>query len=1786
MQTNTLRPIGSAFGCAHSLRMVFSRLAGIRPLGATRGLAAPRIPGLAWALVAALGTIMAGATTRGQGHARPDSLGVLAGSDAQLRDNIDQDSIGGGCIKFGLVPVNPYPGGGSYPAGTTLGPNSITLPGCGAQCVWLETRISNWACSGGTMGTWVARIGPESVLPAGIEKCDRACASAANCTAAGFGPGTGADCGTYEPGLCNQAFMQQAAQQPTAMNFDIEACNATNLECGGTQTVNPGLVDTGSVRYGSTAVVNVTAGFSGSATINFQNPNVDTLFQDGNQTQIPIGQLVGATITVPAAGSCCFGLGTPGEGCLDDVTECECNTQPAPRVFHPNQPCPPGGAPCTNDCNANMIPDHCDIDCALPGCNVPGCTAPGCNNPGCRQSEDCDNDGIPDECCPDGIGIAMSDGTDDNFVVPEPSSPRPELQAFLTCPLGTQGFDEAINDRCFGHTFENLPTKLLGAILILRVRAQGGGASNDALSLGIKPGCTPTLAWSHFIGDQGAAPGLVPGVWSGGRVETITLDLEALPNAVGPPTNLLNLIKSEGALDIRIQDDTNVDLVELLMEVCPSDCNDNDIRDVCDIASGHSQDCNGNGIPDECECAPPFADSIVAGDSGSVQLAGPYRQLHRWLYLKQTRYDDPGDLTGGGEHVFVYRSRPVFDQASGMTQVDWTNFGKWPKTFPYKQRRSKSNSTCQDTAGVCDSDSDCRWHEFQTGLRRQGPLLYEEPDSKGTAAQDFGQLCPVQLQMQFYDVDVPWLAWLYFLVSLLFVVGICIATIPSGPAGCLIAIGLFEAFLIYLGPALPPQRTRVASLDQNVDINTIQPPTTPFFECQEFTLSNTLSGTARIQLDWKLWATGPANLTPTPCNFTCCYPLQTAASGPTADTDLNHFSYGQESATELSFFANVEGDILRDASTLPASPPRTREIRFAVDADGDDTTGGPAPLCGAECYVAVTEEYEQGAPVPGGPCPIGPPCAPTWDMRISTSVWCWKCPCPGAPPTWVQNLNAVAPYDLFVGQRAARVTARMQDIGNPVCGMSAWAVLYEGGVPLSMQPGDPCNNRLPIAIERDTLCPWVEDVEFIDTTGATPGVFARPIVVTFNEAMAPIDPSDPSDITIVPSVPLTGGLDASAPRVLFIYANTPGNVFPPGRYVMTISGSVTDVDIVQGNPLNGDEVGTCGDPFVFGFCVPDEQFFSTNSAGTPKDHFAGGEPIYVRGTGMSPGSHLLYLVESEGVEDPGGLLVDRSDNGPTGYTIVSGSTLPVTGIGIAVTDGEYCVVADLNNNGRFDLTDRVVGLCEMGLSVGNPCDSSLPGKVAWWDLDEVMPGGPVAELMDSNHGEVFGAGSTPLFGVVGLGRYFDGASYVGVADDDDLDINPAEFSIDAWVWVDSTKGNGGGIIGKGVGMSGQGYDLIVNLDQGVYRPALLLEDGFISIQVPSTLAIPPDEWVHLAVTAAVQGDGGPLHVRFYVNGPPADGPYSVATAGTFDNTDDLRIGNSAVAGFHEGILDEVQLFDRAITDAEVDFIYRRGGAGKCLPAVPQPPNFGDDTCQTSGADLNTPCSTSADCTVTGSACGLKSRYLSIRPGTAAVAGETPTSIQVEIVSMKQCAGGINAGRGCTLNSHCPGSTCVNSPNIGDIWWARPEVNIPNSPNTGLRGAPLQCTTTPNSQVWTSGVLHLWGQAVVPGSTYNVRMCDASGSNCSTPLLVATAKWGDVIRAFGGGSQPNFGDVSAIVAKFGNVASAPNTARTDIVGPQAPGTPNTPNQGTNFADVSNDVSAFSGFAYPYTVSACP
>src|SRR5947207_4020239 len=93
---------------------------------------------------------------------------------------------------------------------------------------------------------------------------------------------------------------------------------------------------------------------------------------------------------------------------------------------------------------------------------------------------------------------------------------------------------------------------------------------------------------------------------------------------------------------------------------------------------------------------------------------------------------------------------------------------------------------------------------------------------------------------------------------------------------------------------------------------------------------------------------------------------------------------------------------------------------------------------------------------------------------------------------------------------------------------------------------------------------------------------------------------------------------------------------------------------------------------------------------------------------------------------------------------------------------------------------------------------------------------------------------------------------------------------------------------------------------------------------------------HIALTY----DGATL--KFYVNGV-LDGT-TATTLTPVTNANPVTIGawqsvSLGVIQHWAGRIDEVEIFDRALTVTEVGNIYNAGSGGKCKPCMPPPPNM-------------------------------------------------------------------------------------------------------------------------------------------------------------------------------------------------------------------------------------------------------
>ena len=192
-----------------------------------------------------------------------------------------------------------------------------------------------------------------------------------------------------------------------------------------------------------------------------------------------------------------------------------------------------------------------------------------------------------------------------------------------------------------------------------------------------------------------------------------------------------------------------------------------------------------------------------------------------------------------------------------------------------------------------------------------------------------------------------------------------------------------------------------------------------------------------------------------------------------------------------------------------------------------------------------------------------------------------------------------------------------------------------------------------------------------------------------------------------------------------------------------------------------------------------------------------------------------------------------------------------------------------------------------------------------------------------NNGAISGA--TRTTGRFGGALSFDGVDdWVTVADAASLDLTSG-MTLEAWVKPSTLGGWRTAILKETTG--GLAYALYGNDD--VPRPASYVNVGGLDQSVPGTAALSTTDWTHLAATF----DGATL--RLYVNGALTN---SNAVAGQLiTTTGALRIGGNSVWGeYFAGLIDEVRVYDRPLSAAEIgaDMTKAIGGGAPAMTTVP------------------------------------------------------------------------------------------------------------------------------------------------------------------------------------------------------------------------------------------------------------
>jgi N-acetylneuraminic acid mutarotase len=233
-------------------------------------------------------------------------------------------------------------------------------------------------------------------------------------------------------------------------------------------------------------------------------------------------------------------------------------------------------------------------------------------------------------------------------------------------------------------------------------------------------------------------------------------------------------------------------------------------------------------------------------------------------------------------------------------------------------------------------------------------------------------------------------------------------------------------------------------------------------------------------------------------------------------------------------------------------------------------------------------------------------------------------------------------------------------------------------------------------------------------------------------------------------------------------------------------------------------------------------------------------------------------------------------------------------------------------------------------TVPETCAPPPSGLVSWWDSDRVS-GTTASDISDSNDGNMLG-GVTTAAGLVGDAFDFNGSSaLINVGNPDSLNFGSTDpFSIEAWFFWNGGGSSINNIIRKSnypVFGAGAGYWLRIGSDAhtlefftGETTGSSGFPRGVIVTQVT------PAAWHHVVGTRDNLGT-----MNLYLDGQ-LTGTTQAPNANTTSEAPfligawDDRFG---VIELFAGLIDEVSVYSRALTAAEVQAIYNAHSLGKC-----------------------------------------------------------------------------------------------------------------------------------------------------------------------------------------------------------------------------------------------------------------
>jgi concanavalin A-like lectin/glucanase superfamily protein len=243
----------------------------------------------------------------------------------------------------------------------------------------------------------------------------------------------------------------------------------------------------------------------------------------------------------------------------------------------------------------------------------------------------------------------------------------------------------------------------------------------------------------------------------------------------------------------------------------------------------------------------------------------------------------------------------------------------------------------------------------------------------------------------------------------------------------------------------------------------------------------------------------------------------------------------------------------------------------------------------------------------------------------------------------------------------------------------------------------------------------------------------------------------------------------------------------------------------------------------------------------------------------------------------------------------------------------------------------------VGHVIAEVCVDPPAGLVSWWPGD-----GTAGDIADGNDGTLMG-GATFAPGKVGQAFLLDGVdAFVNAGNTPNMRVSGGDFTVETWVLFNALSHPPGAnrddappgdvsIVDKMStrGVNADGWRLLKQADNRFW---FCLGGGIGNLcahpafTLWSTTVATTGVWYHLAAVKSATS------FSLYVNGQLEDSRSPVPNFMDL-HAGDLRIGANALQGTHlNGLIDELAIYERALSAAEIQAVFSAGTHGKCKVA--------------------------------------------------------------------------------------------------------------------------------------------------------------------------------------------------------------------------------------------------------------